>query len=208
MGTAAERRAKAADLLRKVGLPEDSLTRRPHEFSGGQRQRVCIARALALEPKVVFLDEPVSALDVSVQAQILNLLTSLQETLGVSFIFISHDLSVVEYISRRVAVMYLGRIVESADRAELWRRPVHPYTRLLLASAPRPSGSAERRKIQIPGDLPGPFDLPPGCAFSGRCPLAQSRCREEVPALSPISQGHWAACHFAELPEEPPVVVI
>jgi peptide/nickel transport system ATP-binding protein len=202
VGTAAERKAKAADLLRKVGLPEDSLVRRPREFSGGQRQRVCIARTLALEPKIVFLDEPVSALDVSVQAQILNLLADLQETLRVSFIFISHDLSVVEYISRRVAVMYLGRIVESAGRSELWRRPVHPYTRLLLASAPRLRSSAERRKIQIPGDLPSPFDLPSGCVFSGRCPLARDRCREEAPALSLVSPGHRAACHFAEMPEE------
>jgi peptide/nickel transport system ATP-binding protein len=202
IGTAAERKARAADLLRKVGLPEDSLARRPHEFSGGQRQRVCIARALALDPKIVFLDEPVSALDVSVQAQILNLLMDLQETLCVSFIFISHDLSVVEYISRRVAVMYLGRIVESAGRSELWRRPLHPYTRLLLASAPRLFSSATRRKIPIPGDLPSPFDLPSGCVFSGRCPLARDRCREEVPALSPVSPGHLAACHFAEMPEE------
>ena len=148
--------------------------------------------------------------DICLQAQILNLLMELQETLSVSFIFISHDLSVEEYISRQVAVMYLGRIVESAGRAELWRRPVHPYTQLLLASAPRISvlrAPAERRKARLPGDLPGPFDLSPGCAFFGRCPLARERCREESPALSPVSPGHWTACHFTELPSEDYVTI-
>jgi peptide/nickel transport system ATP-binding protein len=208
IGTPAEQKAKIIDLLRKVGLPEDSLARRPHEFSGGQRQRICIARALALDPKVVFLDEPVSALDVSVQAQILNLLRDLQETLRVSFIFISHDLSVVEYISQRVAVMYLGHIVESADCSELWRRPVHPYTQLLLTSAPRLYFSVTRRKMKIPGDLPSPFDLPPGCVFWRRCPLARDCCREQAPTLHSISPEHWVACHFAEFPEEKSLGVV
>jgi peptide/nickel transport system ATP-binding protein len=197
IGTAAEQKARVLDLLRKVGLPEDVAGRRPHEFSGGQRQRIGIARALALDPQIVFLDEPVSALDVSVQAQVLNLLTDLQKSLNVAFIFISHDLSVVEYISQRVAVMYLGRIVESADRGELWRNPTHPYTQFLLDSAPRLFSSRTHKKIRASGDLPSSFSPPSGCGFSGRCPLARECCGQQVPALRLISPGHRVACHFA-----------
>ena len=197
IGTRAERHARVADLLHKVGLPADAAERTPHQFSGGQRQRIGIARALALEPKVIVLDEPVSALDVSVQAQILNLLVDLQRTLGVAFLFISHDLSVVEYVSDRVAVMYLGRIVELADRETLWRRPAHPYTRALLDAVPRmvPGGP---RPAPLTGDLPSPYAPPPGCAFHTRCPLAFDLCRSKAPALRRIGTTHTVACHLAE----------
>ncbi|WP_173380506.1 ABC transporter ATP-binding protein [Azospirillum sp. B510] len=203
IGNRAERRARVVDLLGKVGLPPEAASRRPHEFSGGQRQRIGIARALALEPKIVVLDEPVSALDVSVQAQILNLLTDLQRTLGVSFLFIGHDLSVVEYISDRVAVMYLGRIVELGDRDSLWRRPAHPYTRALLDAAPRIDGPVVPGGAGLAGDTPSPYDLPPGCRFHTRCPIAADRCRQEVPALRALSPGHSVACHFADDGGEP-----
>ncbi|WP_127088618.1 ABC transporter ATP-binding protein [Aquabacter cavernae] len=196
IGSRAERRARVTDLLHKVGLPPDAAERTPHQFSGGQRQRIGIARALALEPKVVVLDEPVSALDVSVQAQILNLLVGLQRSLGVAFLFISHDLSVVEYVSDRVAVMYLGRIVELADRETLWRSPAHPYTRALLDAVPRISGG--HRPAPLKGDLPSPYDPPQGCAFHTRCPLAYGRCRTETPLLRGIGPGHSTACHLAD----------
>jgi peptide/nickel transport system ATP-binding protein len=197
LGTREERRQKVLELLDQVGLPRDAHGRRPHEFSGGQRQRIGIARALALEPKILILDEPVSSLDVSVQAQIINLLMDLQKRLKIAFIFISHDLSVVEYISQRVAVMYLGRIVEFADRAELWRNPAHPYTRLLFDAAPHilsSGGHASRDE----GDLPSPFNPPAGCRFSTRCPLVLPRCREELPELRVLTSGHQVACHLAE----------
>jgi peptide/nickel transport system ATP-binding protein len=203
IGSRAERRGRVADLLGKVGLPPEAAGRRPHEFSGGQRQRIGIARALALEPKIVVLDEPVSALDVSVQAQILNLLTDLQRTLGVSFLFIGHDLSVVEYISDRVAVMYLGRIVELGDRDSLWRRPAHPYTRALLDAAPRIDGPAVPTGPGLSGDTPSPYDLPTGCRFHTRCPIATDLCWREAPATRELSPGHLIACHFPDTGAEP-----
>lgn len=198
VGTRQERRTQVAELLRKVGLPADAAEKYPHQFSGGQRQRIGIARALALDPKLIVLDEPVSALDVSVQAQILNLLVDLQKQFGVAYLFISHDLSVVEYISDRVAVMYLGRIVEVASRDELWARPAHPYTRALLQSAPRINGARmSARRETLKGDMPSPYGPPPGCRFHTRCPVVQDRCRVESPSLAPVDETkHSVACHF------------
>ncbi|GBD46826.1 ABC transporter ATP-binding protein [Methylopila sp. Yamaguchi] len=198
VGTRAERKAKVRDLLRQVGLPPEAAERRPHAFSGGQRQRIGIARALALDPKVVVLDEPVSALDVSVQAQILNLLVDLQERLGVAFLFISHDLGVVEHLCDRVAVMYLGRIVESAPREALFRRPAHPYSRLLLDAAPSLDANAPRRTpAPASNELPSPYDPPSGCRFRTRCPHAVERCAVETPKLSDLGAGQHVACHRA-----------
>lgn len=199
IGSRAERRDRVADLLTKVGLPADAAGRHPHQFSGGQRQRIGIARALALDPKLLVLDEPVSALDVSVQAQILNLLVDLQKQLGVAYLFISHDLSVVEYISDRVAVMYLGRIVEIASRERLWSAPAHPYTQALFASIPRiDCNSPGRRGAPLKGDLPSPYAPPSGCRFHTRCPVALERCRTETPrpVRSCGDAGHSVACHL------------
>jgi len=187
--------AYAAQLLRQVGLDPSYATRYPHQFSGGQRQRIAIARALSLKPRFVVCDEAVSALDVSVQAQVLNLFMDLRESQGLTYLFISHNLAVVEYIADRVAIMYLGRVVELADTRSIFSRPQHPYTQALIADAPRlDTKVAEHRPIQ--GELPSPLDPPRGCAFHPRCPHAMERCRSEVPALQQGAPGHWSACHL------------
>jgi oligopeptide/dipeptide ABC transporter ATP-binding protein len=185
-------------LLRWVGLPSDAKQRYPHEFSGGQRQRIGIARALALNPKLIICDEPVSALDVSVRAQVINLLEDLKSQSGVSYLFISHDLSVVEHIADRVAVMYLGTLVEVGARDQIWRNPQHPYTRALLAAAPiaDPKAARARQRTVLQGELPSPIDPPAGCPFQSRCPIAQDRCKLERPVLRPVAGGAQAACHF------------
>ncbi|MDO9712873.1 ABC transporter ATP-binding protein [Paracraurococcus lichenis] len=194
IGDRVERRRRVEAIAERVGLAVDSLDRFPHEFSGGQKQRIGLARALVLAPKLVVCDEPVSALDVSVQAQILNLLVDLRREFGLSYLFVSHDLGVVRWIADRVLVMYLGRIVESAPQDRLWARPQHPYTRALMASVP---GGGRRRGAPIIGDLPSTIDPPQGCRFHPRCPLADARCRAESPVLRMVSPGHQVACHHA-----------
>ena len=185
-------------LLTSVGLHEDALGRYPHEFSGGQRQRIGIARALAVNPKVIVCDEPVSALDVSIQGQILNLLENLQQQNGVSYLFISHDLSVVQHIADRIAVMYLGRVIELADRKAFWSNPRHPYTRALFDAVPVPQrGAVPRNRIILEGEVPNPLAQPSGCPFRTRCPEAFARCVTETPSLRDLGQGHFAACHLA-----------
>jgi len=185
-------------LLGWVGLPSDAKQRYPHEFSGGQRQRIGIARALALNPKLIICDEPVSALDVSVRAQVINLLEDLKSQFGVSYLFISHDLSVVEHIADRVAVMYLGTLVEVGGRDQIWRNPQHPYTKALLAAAPiaDPKAARARQRTVLQGELPSPIDPPAGCPFHSRCPIAQDRCKLDRPVLRPVAGGAQAACHF------------
>ncbi len=185
-------------LLRWVGLAADAKQRYPHEFSGGQRQRIGIARALALSPKLIICDEPVSALDVSVRAQVINLLEDLKQQFGVSYLFISHDLSVVEHIADRVAVMYLGTIVEAGHRDQIWRNPQHPYTKALLTAAPiaNPKLARARQREVLQGELPSPLEPPAGCPFHSRCPIAQERCKADKPELRPVGGGTRAACHF------------
>ena len=192
---------KVEALMDKVRLPRDAINRFPHEFSGGQRQRIGIARALAPGADLIICDEAVSALDVSVKAQIINLLADLQNELGLALLFISHDLATVEHLTHRVAVMYLGKIVELADRRSLFATPHHPYTRALLSAVPVPDPTAKRQRIILKGDVPSPINPPSGCRFHTRCPFAFDRCRVEEPILRPIAQGHSAACHLDDVPD-------
>ncbi|MBE3559489.1 MAG: dipeptide ABC transporter ATP-binding protein [Ktedonobacteraceae bacterium] len=200
-GSAQEIRDRVVDLMRVVGLRPEYIDRYPHEFSGGQRQRIAVARALAVNPEFIIADEPVSALDVSVRAQVLNLLQRLQHQFDLTYLFVSHDLGVVRHVSDRIAVMYLGKIVELADRDELYAAPKHPYTKALLSAVPIPDPQVERRRqrIILSGDLPSPINIPQGCRFHTRCPMAQAICREvEPPFEAKEGRQHYAACHFAE----------
>ena len=192
----AEKDRQVVALLEKVGLRKDAAQRFPFEFSGGQRQRLGIARALALNPRLIVADEPVSALDVSVQAQVLNLLMDLQEEFGLSYLFVSHDLAVVEHIGHRIAVMYLGRIVELAPRDRIFAQPLHPYTEALMAAAPIADPRARSARLVIEGDVPSPMNPPPGCHFHTRCPYAEARCKVDDPPLQEIAPGHLVACHL------------
>jgi oligopeptide/dipeptide ABC transporter ATP-binding protein len=196
IGDRKERNRLVEEMIDRVGLPREALERYPHEFSGGQRQRIGIARALILNPELVVCDEPVSALDLSIQAQILNLLVGMKRDFGLSYLFISHDLSVVRYFADRVLVMYLGRIVESADNAALWASPKHPYTRALMDAVPDPA--RRRQAAPITGDLPSPQNIPKGCRFHPRCPLATDLCRREEPQFRQLATGHSVACHHTQ----------
>ncbi|MPZ31767.1 MAG: dipeptide ABC transporter ATP-binding protein [Rhodospirillales bacterium] len=197
IGTPAERRERVAALFERAGLRPEAVHSYPHEFSGGQRQRIGIARALALNPELIVGDEPVSALDVSIQAQIINLLMELQDEFKLSYLFVAHDLAVVEHISHRVAVMYLGRIVEMTDKRTLFEMPLHPYTEALLSAVPIPKSSSRgRKRVILTGDVPSPINPPPGCHFHARCPYAMPRCKTDVPALREVTPGHFASCHL------------
>jgi oligopeptide/dipeptide ABC transporter ATP-binding protein len=195
LASGAEQKRRVVQLLERVGLRAEAYDRYPHEFSGGQRQRIGIARALAVQPRLIVADEPVSALDVSIQAQIINLLQDLQEELGLTYVFIAHDLRVVEHISHRVAIMYLGKIVELAESAEIYRNPRHPYTRALLSAVPVPDPTTRRERMLLPGDVPSPIHPPPGCPFHPRCPYVEERCRREEPSLMAGGNGHSVAGH-------------
>ncbi|CAM2845661.1 ABC transporter ATP-binding protein [Paenibacillus sediminis] len=199
LASKAEAREKAVQVLRICGLSDYHMERFPHEFSGGQRQRIGIARAMMMDPEFIVADEPVSALDVSIQAQIINLFSDLQEQRSLTYLFISHDLSVVEHLCNRIAVMYLGNIVEIADRDELFSRPLHPYTKALLSAVPVPDPTRKRERIILKGDIPNPADPPSGCKFHTRCPFAVERCRTEVPEFRSVGGDHAVACHLVEV---------
>jgi len=196
IGTKQERMDRVFDILEKVGLPADSYYRFPHEFSGGQRQRIGLARALIVNPKLVICDEPVSALDVSIQSQIINLLEELQEELSLTYLFVAHDLSVVRHISDRIGVMYLGKMMEEAETDVLFSNPKHPYTQALLSSIPHPNPRIKQEKINLKGEIPSPINPPSGCTFHTRCPFATEICKQAVPERKKVSSGHFVACHL------------